>query len=92
MGEECKFNDELDDRETFEYDWLRMLNVKVCACCGQEQNLFDVQRFVDEPASIGHMIMTAAYDTTATTKVDRDVLTRRLKASIALLGRNSNSN
>ena len=33
----------------------------------------------------GHM-MAAAYYTTATTKTDNDVLTKRLKASIARLG------
>ena len=45
----------------------------------------DIQRVVDEPGSVAYM-MAAAYYTTATTKPENDVLTKRLKASLARLG------
>jgi hypothetical protein len=31
-------NDELDDREAFEYEVFQGSNLRVCACCGQERN------------------------------------------------------
>lgn len=38
MEEERKLNDELDDREAFEYELLRISEQRVCACCGEERN------------------------------------------------------
>ena len=31
-------NDELDDREAFEFELLQTTQLRVCACCGQERN------------------------------------------------------
>lgn len=38
IEEERQLNDELDDREAFEFELLQTSQLRVCACCGQERN------------------------------------------------------
>ncbi len=38
FDEERRLNDELDDREAFEYELFQTSQLRVCACCGQERN------------------------------------------------------
>jgi len=45
-------DDELDDREAFEYDLLVASTLRVCACCGQERG--------------GHLILDKVYDVSDT--------------------------
>jgi hypothetical protein len=51
VDDERQLNDELDDREAFEYELLQASQLRVCACCGQERNGLQIPDKVFSPSN-----------------------------------------
>jgi len=50
VDDERQLNDELDDREAFEFENLQTSQLRVCACCGQVRNGLEIPDMVLSPS------------------------------------------